>query len=368
MTKTSRSLNILNQHFQSDILADQDPWSDDTKANHLLDLLQSSSSSSSSSSDPPQNNTFNSAAATAATKSLIAALRKKWDSAPGRSSTSKWADIDALASNVFDQETNNTSTNTNTNTNANSGSTTANTRTQKDFTGNLLAAKQSIRLEYTYPRLDAEVSKKQIHLLKAPFCVHPGTGRVCVPIDVGGLDGSGSGSGRDAIATAAYPPINEAKLDAFDPTAVPTVAVLLAEIDAWDGGGANGTGVTSGAHTGTNDNNNNNNDINDTNDDINANTSGAAGAAGEASNASSARSAGRKPADFEKTSLRPYVEYFRRFVGALMRDEGVGGAGGAGGAGGVGAGGVSGRKDGTGRKNGNGTGVGVGVGGDPMEF
>jgi DNA primase small subunit len=37
---------------------------------------------------------------------------------------------------------------------------------------------------YAYPRLDAEVTRQMGHLTKAPFCVHPKTGRIAVPVDV----------------------------------------------------------------------------------------------------------------------------------------------------------------------------------------
>lgn len=88
----------------------------------------------------------------------------------------------------------------------------------RDFKGarTLERALRAIVFAHAYPRLDLEVSKKMNHLLKAPFCVHPKTGRVCVPI---------------APAQAAE----------FDPEAVPTVAELLAQLNnstAQEGGAA----------------------------------------------------------------------------------------------------------------------------------
>lgn len=188
----SRSLEILKPHFQEDVLHDQDPWETDEKFDNLLQLLPD--------------------------RTLNESLRKKWSSAPGRNSTSKWADIDVLAksSKGLDPKA-------------------------------LLEAKQDIVLECTYPRLDIEVSKHLNHLLKSPFVVHPGTGRVCVPI-------------------------NTRSLGDFNPLEVPTVTELLEEIDEWKP-------------------------------------------------VENAENDGKSVQDWEKTSLKPYVEYFRSFVLALMKDE-----------------------------------------------
>jgi DNA primase small subunit len=191
-----RSLRLLRDHFQSDILKEQDPWHEADKAAHLLALIPD--------------------------KQLATSLSKKWDSAPSRSSINKWADIDSLAS---------------------SGGASSSLDTKK-----LLEAKQDIVLEYTYPRLDAEVSKHLNHLLKSPFCVHPKTGRICVPVD-------------------------PRHVDDFDPFEVPTVTELLRQIDEWQESHKDEEGDVS------------------------------------------------RVQDWEKTALKPYVEYFRGFVNALIKDE-----------------------------------------------
>lgn len=186
----SRSFDLAKQEFASSILSDQDPWLDNS--DKLLLLLPD--------------------------KAFVESLRRKWASNPGRSSTLKWKDID-------DEAKKGTS------------------KTLK--ASSLLEAKQDIILELQYPRLDIEVSTHLNHLLKSPFCVHPGTGRVCVPIDT-------------------------SKVDDFDPFEVPTVNQLLQEINQYR---APDTGTPDRIH------------------------------------------------DIEKTSLKPYATFFRRFVSALVKDE-----------------------------------------------
>jgi DNA primase small subunit len=80
-----------------------------------------------------------------------------------------------------------------------------NTKKRKVNFPELDAWRHELVFSYCYPRLDVNVSKQQNHLLKSPFCVHPKTGRVCVPID-------------PALA------------EEFDPFVVPTLGKLCLQV------------------------------------------------------------------------------------------------------------------------------------------
>lgn len=68
---------------------------------------------------------------------------------------------------------------------------------------------EEVQLALIYPRLDINVSKGMKHLLKAPFCIHPKSGKVCVPF-------------------------RPSKVFDFNPDNVPTINLLMDEINAFD--------------------------------------------------------------------------------------------------------------------------------------
>ncbi|KZT62405.1 prim-pol domain-containing protein [Calocera cornea HHB12733] len=112
-------------------------------------------------------------------KAIAGKLRKLWSANPGRPSIKKFGDLNAEIGLL--------------------GETSQAAKA-------LRSAQEDIILQFLYPRLDAEVSKHRNHLLKSPFCVHPATGRVCVPVD-------------------------PEKVDEFDPETVPTLGGLLYELN-----------------------------------------------------------------------------------------------------------------------------------------
>lgn len=61
-------------------------------------------------------------------------------------------------------------------------------------------------IQYAYPRLDINVTKGLNHLLKCPFCIHPKTGKICIPF-------------------------NPKTVDRFNPLAVPTINQLIEEVN-----------------------------------------------------------------------------------------------------------------------------------------
>jgi DNA primase small subunit len=56
-------------------------------------------------------------------------------------------------------------------------------RVQGNLPRKLKYVVEEVQLAMLYPRLDINVSKGFNHLLKSPFCVHPKTGKICVPFN-----------------------------------------------------------------------------------------------------------------------------------------------------------------------------------------
>ncbi|KAH3676248.1 hypothetical protein WICMUC_002125 [Wickerhamomyces mucosus] len=125
-----RSYDILKTEFIPIILEEQNPWQNDKAAIETLCKFSN--------------------------EKLNEALKEFWGDHPDRSSFQKWKDIDEVAKRTLPKSTN---------------------------FKLIVEAKQDLILETLYPRLDVEVSRQMIHLLKSPFCIHPGTGNVCVPFD-----------------------------------------------------------------------------------------------------------------------------------------------------------------------------------------
>lgn len=121
-----RSLELLKDEFVEIILRDQNTWGSEEGEKKLLNLIPDFK--------------------------LRNALQSKW-SGSSMDSTAKWVSIGEM----FDS--------------------------MKIQGFDIVDWKKEVILLMLYPRLDIEVSRQLNHLLKSPFCVHPGTGNICVPFD-----------------------------------------------------------------------------------------------------------------------------------------------------------------------------------------
>lgn len=220
-----RSFNILKQEFVNIILEEQDPWftgpdssNDSAKGEKIEELLSFITDAS-----------------------LQQELRQKWNNLRAIStSRAKWEDINTVAKKTLKHQ---------------------------NQVNQLNEAKKDIIVYYMYPRLDIEVSKQLIHLLKSPFCIHPGTGNVCVPFNpLQNLS--------DNIEDHSY---------GFNPMNAPNLSMLQTELEIWETKRIKGDSSQQGdSETETDD---------------------------------------KRILDYEKTSLKPYVDYFSKFVNGLLKDE-----------------------------------------------
>lgn len=219
-----RSFEILKANFTEIILEEQNPWctsaGSEDNWDHVDTLLLFV---------PEQQ--------------LRQALKTKWKEQSSFSTLKqKWDDINSVAKSVLKNQ---------------------------GQVNQLNDAKKEIIIYYMYPRLDVEVSKQMIHLLKSPFCIHPGTGNVCVPFDP-------SKNLSDDASDDAY---------GFNPMTAPNLNQLQNEIDTWE---AKRVNVDSSQIL----------------DDSDTDTSTT-----------------KSTPDYEKSSLRPYVKFFAAYVNDIIKEE-----------------------------------------------
>ncbi|KAF9123641.1 hypothetical protein BGW39_008813 [Mortierella sp. 14UC] len=190
-----RSLETINTHFRSIVFESQDILTKPENWEKILSIIPD--------------------------EDVQSQIRQEWESVPGSDPALKWKYLREIISNEILEHP-----------------------SKKQL---LEHVPRDIMFQYTYPRLDDKVSININHLLKSPFCVHPKTGRVCVPIQI-------------------------EHCEDFDPMSPPTVPKLVRELNEYDA-----------THP--------------------------APSEGEA-----------KLQDWQKTSLREYVEYFEKFLKGLLRE------------------------------------------------
>lgn len=215
-----RSFEIIKSQFSDVILEEQNPWATSSASENNWDHVETLLSF-------------------IPDTALRGALKTKWqDQVSYSSSKQKWDDLGNVAQKVLKNQTQ---------------------------VNQFNDARKEIIIYYMYPRLDVEVSKQVIHLLKSPFCIHPGTGNVCVPFDP--MRNLSNNMDDDAYG--------------FNPMNSPNLSQLQTEIDEWD-----------------------------------AKRVIQEDQQGELSNGSQ-----NVVPDYAKTSLKPYIDYFSAYVGSIIKDE-----------------------------------------------
>ncbi|KAG9294296.1 hypothetical protein G9A89_021655 [Geosiphon pyriformis] len=157
-----RSYEIIDSHFTSMALDDQDILGTQERRSKFLKSIT----------DP----------------GIRKELQDKWTKTPSGSSRVKWEDVISVLKQPvsFDGK--------------------MSKEKEKAREEALEGLKREIMFQYIYPRLDSNVTMTIHHLLKSPFCIHPDTGRVCVPFSAD-------------------------ECENFSPFNVPTLAQLFEEIN-----------------------------------------------------------------------------------------------------------------------------------------